>query len=31
VAPEARIAVRTIAAVFDTYLEAGAARHAAAV
>lgn len=28
---EARIAVRTVAAVFDSYLEAGAARHAAAV
>lgn len=31
VPPAARIAVRTIAAVFDSYLEAGAARHAAAV
>ncbi|WP_368744680.1 oxygen-independent coproporphyrinogen III oxidase [Desertibaculum subflavum] len=31
VPPAARIAVRTVAAVFDSYLEASAARHAAAV
>ena len=29
--PEARIAIRTIAAAFDTWLERGAARHSAAV